>query len=582
MAFDGVVLKTVLNELQILVGARVDHIFQPDKNNIVIGIYNKSNYLLNIDVSANNYRFHLTTNSKTNPLVAPNFCMILRKHLIGLKISKIYMNDLERIAYIEFAGKDNIDDIVVKTLAVELMGKYSNIILLNKDFKVIDALKKFDGDESTRNIYPGVKYSLPSSSKWAITKCNEKDFENRILASNFKTLDSAITNSFTGISKNFIVFAITQSKISNTCSKSNISCIFNFINKIITYDNNNLYALAVKFDNNYSVTFSNTPAPFLQVNFFLDDFYTSKISSEEFLSFRNALLKVLSGILDKINRKLNNINIKINSCSSMDKFKLYGELLNSYAYKFNNINFKKENITILHLENYYDNSMVDIPIKPSKSVTENAQDYFKKYNKLKNTLEVTKLQKIDTEKELDYLESLLYELDACTKIEEVDDVYNEISENFLFNDLSELNKIKTKKNQINPKVKKQDINSLNNYMKFKIDNFDVYVGKNNKQNDYLTKHIAKENDYWFHTKEIHGSHVILKCEGQMPKYSSIEKCAKLAAYYSKAKFSSHVPVDYTLIKNVKKPNGSAPGFVIYTNNRTVYVDPDSGLEYSSC
>lgn len=579
MAFDGVILKSVLNELQILVGSRVDHIFQPNKNNVVIGVYNKNNYLLNIDVSANNYRLHLTTTSKPNPLVAPSFCMLLRKHLIGLKISKIYMNDLERIAYIEFTGKDNIDDTVVKTLAIELMGKYSNIVLLNKDFKIIDALKKFDGDESTRNIYPGIQYSLPSSSKWAFTKCSKKDFEDKILNSDLKTLDAAITNCFNGISKGFIELAISHLQISNTCSKSSLDSLFDYITKVITYGDV-LYALAEKLNNNYSIGLSESPVSFLQVNFFLDDFYTSKISSEDFLTYRNELLKVLSGILDKINRKLNNINDKISSCSNMDKFKLYGELLISYAYKFNNVNFEKENISILPLENYYDNSTVEIPIKPAESITENAQDYFKKYNKLKNTLEVTKIQKLDTERELNYLESLLYELDSCSNIIEVDDIYKEISENFLFNDLSELNKMKRKKSQNTPKLKNQDMNSLNNYMRFKIDNYDIFVGKNNKQNDYLTKRVANENDYWLHTKEIHGSHVILKCNGQMPKISTIQKAAELAAYYSKAKFSSHVPVDYTFIKNVKKPNGAAPGFVIYTNNKTIYVTPNSGLEYS--
>ena len=187
---------------------------------------------------------------------------------------------------------------------------------------------------------------------------------------------------------------------------------------------------------------------------------------------------------------------------------------------------------------------------------------------MKSTLEIVNIQKKETNKELDYLESLIQEMDNCENINDVDEVYNEISDNILFSDISIKNKRGTKKD------KKTDMSSsLSNYIKLKIDEFDVFIGKNNKQNDFLTLKVANDNDYWFHTKDIHGSHLILKCNGITPKISTIEKCAKICAYYSKAKFSSHVPVDYTLKKFVKKPHGAVPGYVIYTNNKTIYVDP---------
>lgn len=210
-----------------------------------------------------------------------------------------------------------------------------------------------------------------------------------------------------------------------------------------------------------------------------------------------------------------------------------------------------------------------IPIDSSKSISQNAEKYFKKYNKMKKTMEVVKIQKKETNKELDYLESLIQEMDNCSNINDVDEVYNEISENILFSDVNFKNKHK--------KDKKQDVSSLSNYIKTQVDDFDVLIGKNNKQNDYITFKVANENDYWFHAKDIHGSHLILRCNGITPKISTIEKCAKLCAYYSKAKFSSHVPVDYALRKHVKKPHGAVPGYVIYTTNKTIYVDPSKEM-----
>ena len=203
-----------------------------------------------------------------------------------------------------------------------------------------------------------------------------------------------------------------------------------------------------------------------------------------------------------------------------------------------------------------------IPIDTNLSTSQNAEKYYKKYNKLKNTLEVVNIQKKDSEKELDYLGSLIYELDNANDIDSVNEIYNEISENILFNDNFKQNK----------KDKKETTSSNENYLRLTIDGYTVLVGKNNRQNDYLTMKVANDNDYWFHTKDIHGSHVILRCKGDTPKTETLIKCAQIAAYYSKAKFSSNVPVDYTL-----KPNGAVPGYVIYTNQKTINVEPNSGL-----
>ncbi len=579
MAFDGITLRKIISELQILNGGKVNQIYVPTNTNIIISIYNGSKYALNIDTSANNYRIHLTTKSSSNPLVAPNFCMLLRKYLVNSKISKIYMNGLERICYIDFECFNEINDKVTRTLAIELMGKYSNVTLLNDKKIIIDALKKFDGDGISRSIIPSKEYITPVYDKEEFFNLTQKEFVNLIMSSDYKTLDTAIPNIINGISKQFIKSALDSIKLSNTVSASSLSSIYNYIKSIL--DNNCKNSEIREFKDNYSVFYCVNENANINSNLLLDDFYYKKLLNEEYISYRNTLLKILSSTLDKIVKKLENINDKIENAKKLDEYKISGELLISNIYKFTNdynlVSKDKnmilitENTKYVELENFYDNNnLIKIQINPSISISKNAEKYFKKYNKAKNTLEVTNVQKIETQKELNYIESLVYSLDNCKTIQDIDEVYNEISENILFSSLN----LKNKKTQ-----KTKDNNSMiNNYMKFKVDDYDVFIGKNNRQNDYLTLKLANPNDYWFHTKDIHGSHLILRCNGETPKMETITKCAELAAYYSKAKFSSHVPVDYTLVKNIKKPHGSSPGYVIYSTNKTIYVNPNSGMD----
>ena len=605
MAFDGITLHTIVSEFQTtLIHGKVNKIYEPNSNNLVISIYNKHTYMLNIDTTANNYSMYLSTHLKDNPFNAPNFCMTLRKYLTSAIIKRIYMKGLERICYIEFECYNEMSDLVKRTLVVELMGKYSNVILLNEKGVIIDALKKFDSENNFRDIMPARKYIEPQITKLDFTTSTFDEFENTVLSSDYKTLETAIPNIYNGICKLFIQSAIEVLHLTNTIANKSLKDIYNYIN-IILHDN----AKLKDFKNNYSVypylisnmkdsnidiqsklfavlsdsnsklsdnnsssnannvALNSTLNLSLDNNFYLDDFYYKKQSIENYTQYRNSLLKILNSTLDKILKKMDNINLKIDSCKNLNLYKVYGELLTANIYRFKDLK-TYENMTEVELFNYYDNTNVKIPIDPTISITKNAENYFKKYNKMKSTLEVVNIQKKETNKELDYLESLIQEMDNCENINDVDEVYNEISDNILFSDFSIKNKRGTKKD------KKTDMSSsLSNYIKLKIDEFDVFIGKNNKQNDFLTLKVANDNDYWFHTKDIHGSHLILKCNGITPKISTIEKCAKICAYYSKAKFSSHVPVDYTLKKFVKKPHGAVPGYVIYTNNKTIYVDP---------
>lgn len=597
MAFDGITLRKVISELKILEGGKVNQIYEPDKSAIVIGIYNGNKYALNIDTSASNYRMNLTTRRKTNPIAPPNFCMLLRKYLEGSQITKIYMEGLERICYIDFECFNEIGDKVKRTLIIELMGKYSNVILVKENMAIIDALSRFDStykakmskvdddlSDKARDIMPGRLYTKPKSgSKIEFESLSEVDFVKAIEGSGCKTLDLAIVSIINGISKQFVRSALEELHLSNTISIASIKNVYEYIRDVLENDCKN--AKIARYKEGYSVVLSKDNSseddeiPNLQANFLLDDLYSKKEADEEYKRYRNSLLKILSVTLDKIVRKLENINEKIKACEDMEQNKIAGELLLNNIYRFTE-NYEKaknegmilitEDTEYVELENYYDdNKIMKIKINPKLSISKNADKYFKKYNKEKNTLEVTRLQKETTKKELNYIESLVYELDSCGTIEEVDEVYNEVSENILFND------VKLKKRE--QKSSKKEISMLDNYMKLKIDDYDVFIGKNNKQNDYLTLKIAKDNDYWFHTKDTHGSHLILKCNGKMPKEETIIKCAELASYYSKAKFSSNVPVDYTLAKYVKKPKSTPPGYVIYTNNKTVYVNPNNNL-----
>ena len=264
--------------------------------------------------------------------------------------------------------------------------------------------------------------------------------------------------------------------------------------------------------------------------------------------------------MKKLYKKLENINRKLDSCNDMEKYKLYGELLTANLYKVNN----NSNLTEITVENYYDNnSPLTIPLDNTIGVQKNVEKFFKKYNKLKNTLEIVSEQKKDAEKEIDYIESIVFSLENANDLEDISEIYEEVSETL---------NLKKKLVQSRTQNKKLKLNAEHNFRIFDIDGFKVYVGKNNIQNDYLTLKFATKKDYWFHTQTVHGSHVILKNpEDKEIPVEVLYECAKLACKYSKAANSSNTPVDYCPVKFVKKPSGAKPGKVIYTNYKTIYV-----------
>jgi len=562
MAFDGIVTKAIASELKNLSGARVDKIFEPNKNNIVIGMYlNGVNYALNISIDSVNYRFNLTTHSKPNPKVAPNFCMVLRKHLIGLHLKNVITTDLERIVTIEFEGFDDIDDIITKKIVIELMGRHCNVILLDENSVIIDSLRHINNENANRIVVPHIKYTYPKSNKFSLLNCNFKNFCENISDKDI-SITTKISNAFNGISKNYVSF------IMNNLKTENLEIIYNYLLDIV----NRTDSLKLKF-NTYENNYFLVPSPNINtepfsLNYFIDDFYYKKESLQELKNYKDTVFKIILSTFEKYKKRLKNMDTRLKECENLDKYRLYGELITANLYKIPNKNIKK-----ITLDNYYDNNKpITISLDDKYLPSINAKRFYKKYNKLKSTLEIVTIQKQETKSELQYLESIIYELECCNSIEEISEILDELSENEIFKE-----KINSLKNKRKYEIKKSNFTKNKkisfNPIKYKIDNFTFLVGRNNKENDYLTLKYAKKTDLWFHTKDIHGSHAILILDNKTPAHDILNKCAEITAFHSKAKHSSNVPVDYCEVKYVKKPNKANPGMVIYKNNSTLYVNP---------
>ncbi len=548
MAFDGIITKCIVSELnKSIINSKVNKIFEPTKNDIMLGLYNSGlNYCLHICISPSSCRLNLTTHSKPNPITAPNFCMLLRKHLIGARIISISSFDLDRIVEIDFECYNELNDKIIKKLYIEIMGSCSNIILTNNDNVIIDAIRHIS---SNREIMPARFYELPSNNKNSILKINSFDKFYSIISSIAvnEPLDKKISDSFNGLCRPFIQYVLSK-------NNNDLKLSFDFIKRIIANIESNSLS-CIKTNNDYVIDFSDNNDN-LKINFFIDDYYYLKDTDNAFIGFRNDILKIVLSHLKKCTKKLDNINNKLNECKKQDEYKLFGELITSNLYRL------KDNTDSATLENYYDNnSIITIPMDKSISPNKNAEKYFKKYNKLKSTLEIVSIQKKETERELNYIESIVYSIENAKTINDLEDIFDEISENLIG---SKNTKNTSKKNN------KKDTNK-NNLLKYEINGFTVLVGKNNKQNDELTLKIASKEDYWFHTQSIHGSHVILKTDGKDVDDNTLFECAKLAAKHSKAKLSSNIPVDYCLVKFVKKPSSAKPGMVVYTNYKTLYV-----------
>ena len=588
MAFDGIVTKAVVSELNTcLINGKINKIFEPNKNEILLGVYSSGkNYCLNVSIDSVNYRINLTTNSKPNPQNVLNFCMVLRKHLTGGTIKRIYSNGLERIVFIDIDVYNELNDLITKTLVVELMGKHSNIILLNSEHTVIDSLRHLNKfDNSNRDIFPGSKYLNIESAKKDFLAVKTFDEFYRDVSIDSENLPSTLSKVYNGFGKKNVSYLLETLNIPTSVSTNNLKEVYSYLKDLFANMPDNVVLKEYSSVKKDYFAYKSTNDG-LAVNFYLDDFYTSKEQSEQFKQYRDTVLKLVLNHVGKIKERISTIDLKIADCTNAEKYRLYGELITSNLYRIPD--YPQSEVT---LENYYDNNnLITIPLDEKFSPSKNAKNFFKKYRKLQNTIAIVEKQKELSETELSYLESIVYELEEVSTIEDIDNIYSEICDNLIFgkNANTVNNHVYNKQSKITNSKSSKQSNASNMPEKRNIDGYTVYIGKNNKQNDYLTCRLAQNSDIWFHTKDIHGSHVVLKtdslhsssenssasCTFNIPD-SVLYKCASIAAYYSKARMSQNVPVDYTLIKYVKKPNGAKPGMVIYTNNKTIYANPQN-------
>jgi len=582
LPFDGIVTKSIVDELsQKLVGGRVDKVLMPESDEIVLVIRAWSEtHRLVLSASANYPRIHLTKVVKDNPQSPPNFCMLLRKHLSGSRILSIQFNDYERIVGIVVESVNELGDVSSKKLIIEIMGRHSNIILVNEKDKIIDSIKHVDQDISrVREVMPARPYVLPPAQDKISPASLDCDMLMGLMDSSSQTVDKFLLEHIKGFSPLLCREAIYRAGIDSripakgldeaskialkTVLENMISDIEqgNFSPCIVFEDEEAQKPLDFHCLRQYQYPHVTSINSISQV---LDRFYSTRDLVERLRQKKSDLYKVLNTAIDRCSKKISIQQETLRDVADRESLKLFGELITANIYAI------PKNVKEVSLVNYYSETgeKVTIPLDPNLSPQENAQRYYKKYSKAKSTYVYTKKQLEDSLKELEYLESVMQLLDNCTSLKEIDEVRQELNEQGYMT-------IK-KRNRFKSQSGKKD--SLSSPLHFRSsDGFDIYVGKNNKQNDYLTLKLAQAKDIWLHTKDIAGSHVIIKRNGKDIPDRTIEEAAILAAWHSKARMSANVPVDYTAVKYVSKPSGARPGMVIYVNNKTAIVTPEKHI-----
>lgn len=579
MPFDGIVTKCVVDELSELIqGGRIEKIFQPENDEIIINLRSKGkNLRLLLSASANYPRIHITESSKENPATPPMFCMLLRKHLSGGKIVSVDFHDYERMLTLQIESLTELGDVSVKKLVIEIMGRHSNIILLNSEDKIIDAIKHVDSNVSSiREIMPARPYTQPP--KQNKTSPMDLDIEKLFLPeqlNNEIALEKYLLNNIKGFSPLLCSEICHRSDIDGKTplemlTASSVARLKKVLSDIISQiRDSNFHPCIVKSGGpeNKPVDFhciKITQYPEIEfhdsINRVIDIFYYEKDRLERLKQKKSDILKVLNNCIDRCNKKIALQNEKLREVADREKYKLYGELIIA------NLHAIPKNAEVAHVLNYYSEKpeYMDIPLEKGYTPQKAAQMYYKQYTKAKNAYIHTSRQLEDSLNELNYLESVQYQLENCENIQEIDEIRQE---------LMEQGYISNKKR--NPAKKQAKVSEPLHYISS--DGFDIYVGKNNRQNDRLTMKQASSNDIWLHTKDIHGSHVIVKKSAHVIPDSTLYEAAMLAAWHSKAKHSSSVQVDYTAVKNVRKPSGAKPGMVIYDNHKTIVVTPDRAI-----
>ncbi|MDE7267232.1 MAG: NFACT family protein [Lachnospiraceae bacterium] len=574
MAFDGVTIAGIVNELkEQITGNRIYKIAQPEKDELILtikGSCGQVRLLLSADASLP--LIYMTDKNKTSPMTAPNFCMLLRKHLQNAKIVSVSQPGLERVVRFELEHLNELGDLCSKYLIIELMGKHSNIIFCDDQNRIIDSIKHISGMvSSVREVLPGREYFIPKTQDKAELLEKEQSEIEAVLRAKNMPLYKAIYCGFTGLSPCVAHELCYRSKVDSDKAVSDLSTaelerisdqlyalsedIKNgrFIPNVV-YENKQPKEYAVTRLTSYSD--ENTRC-FATVSELLEYYYAEKNMITRIRQRSVDLRRIVQTALER-NVKKYDLQLKqLSDTEKREKYRIYGELLNTYGYG------AEAGATSFEALNYYDDQMITIPLDPTLSTGENAKKYFEKYQKLKRTYEALTTLTADTKDEIAHLSSISTSLDIALKEEDLVQIKEELIESGYIK----------RKGGVRGKQRREKVTSRP-FHYVSSDGYHIYVGKNNYQNEELTFKFATGNDWWFHAKGIPGSHVVVKTNGEEMPDRVFEEAGKLAAHYSQARGQEKVEIDYTQKKNVKKPNGSKPGFVVYYTNYSLVIDSD--------
>ncbi|MBP3793562.1 MAG: NFACT family protein [Ruminococcus sp.] len=572
MALDGVFLSLIKNELSCLIGGRVDRIHQPSREELVIG-FRTAQGLKKVLFSADpgSARIHLTCAQIENPKAPPMFCMLMRKHLSSGKLVDIRQDGFERILCFDFEAVSEMGDKVRLTLVSEIMGRYSNIMLVNQQGKIIDSIKRVGSDHSSvRVVLPGVSYEAPPrDNRLDLCSCSFEQLKDKLGENPKAETSKALLKAFEGISpilaREICFFALRgEEKISAELSTDELERMWFFIGK--------LRRELEKGENTYTIVKTKegvmkdfcfcaihqygalmVTREFDSPGELLDFFYSQRDAYSRTKQKASDLFKLIVNLSERTKRRVENQRLELEQCGERDKLRIYADLIMANP---GSINKGQTSCTLM---NFYEENcpQITIPLDRRLSAMDNAQRYYKQYHKLGAAKERLTALIASGEEESRYLDSVFDALSRATTEGEIAELRQE---------LSEQGYIRNKNSKSKPPKALPP-------MEFEVHGFTVRVGRNNKQNDKLTCKTAEKTDIWLHTKDIPGSHTVISAKGGSVPDEVILTAARIAAYFSKAKNSSQVGVDHALIRNVKKPAGARPGMVIFTNNKTVYVSP---------
>lgn len=579
MALDGVFLSLVKKELEeVLINSRVDKVHQPSKDSLVISfrtLHNGNKKLL-ISAGAGTARVHLTSRELENPKVPPMFCMLMRKHLSSGKLVSIRQDGFERIIYLDFEATDEFGDKVTLTLACEIMGRCSNIILIGKEGRVIDSIKRVSEDmSSVRRVLPGITYTLPPrEERLSIFDFSNEDLKGALTELPDGDLSKLLVKAFEGLSPVFAREAVhycargegrrfselSEDEFDRLCFyiKNSVSQILSGENKfVVLKDKNGLMKdfCFVSISQYGSLMTTRECGSACEL---LDYFYSERDVIAQTRQRATDLFKLLVSLSERIARRVSAQKLELEACQNREELKLKGDLIMSNLYRI------QKGDTVALVENFYDENYptVEIALDARLNPAQNAQKYYSEYRKA------------------DTADKKLRELISSgeSEIKYVDSVFDSLSRASTESELSEIRSELVSGGYLKPSRSKQKAPKALPPIEYRSsEGYKILVGRNNRQNDTLTLKEADKSDIWLHVKDLTGSHVIICCGGETPDEETIEEAALIAAYNSSARNSSLVPVDYTLVRYVKKPSGSKPGMVIFTNQKTLYVTPDDDL-----